>query len=372
MLGPRRIPPLQCPAPNTHSGISIVTSVGFSTLDSADYVEAVRKLRPDVVLGMGDAVIGQHLSQKRKEKMGDRTQAWVKEMVNGLNEVDKDAYMTAFFAPVLPLPEGQQAFYLMDLRDDFRDYLSGLVLYEADSVVSVPQNLSHLPRLCIQGPESPHKMLDDVAIGIDILTVPFIGAATDAGIALDFSFPPGKVLSEDGLLPLGIDTWAYENATNMSALRRDCTCFTCTNHHLAYVQHLLNAKEMLGWVLLQLHNHHVIDEFFAGIRHSLEQGSFHDEKLNFARIYEAQLPPKTGQGPRFALYRFLAKKKSCSPALRVRGYQFKSEGPGESRKNSVAYESLNDVKEKLEEAASVPLNANAQELEERGFAEKVT
>ena len=315
VVGPRRIPPLHCPAPNTHSGISIVTSVGFSTLEAADYVEAVQKLRPDIVLGLGDAVVGQPISQKRKEKMGDRTQAWVKAMVNGLNDTDEEAYRTAFFAPILPLPEGQQSFYLMDLRDDFRDYLSGLVLYEADSVISVPDNLSHLPRLCIEGPQSPHKILDDVAVGIDILTIPFIGAATDAGIALDFSFPPPKSSREDGLLPLGIDTWASENATNMSSLRRNCTCFTCTNHHLAYVQHLLNAKEMLGWVLLQLHNHHTVDEFFAGIRHSLKEGSFQAEKLNFARTHEQQLPAKTGQGPRSALYRFFADKQRVTYRL---------------------------------------------------------
>ena len=371
MLGPRRIPSLQCPAPNTHTGISIVTSVGFSSLGSADYVEAVQKLRPDIALGMGDVVAGQSLSQKRKEKMGDRTQAWVKEMVDRLNDADEEVHRTAFFAPILPLPEGQQSFYLMDLRDDLRDSLSGFVLYEADSVVSVPYNLCHLPRLCVEAPETPHKILHDVAIGIDIHTVPFIGAATDAGIALDFSFPPGQALKKKELLPLGIDTWASENATNVSSLRPNCTCYTCINHHLAYVQHLLNAKEMLGWVLLQLHNHHVMDEFFAGIRYSLKEGSFHHERLSFAETYEAQLPAKTGQGPRSAMYRFF-KKKSCLPAPRVRGYQFKSEGPGEARKNPIAYESLNDVNEKLEEAASVTLNANAQELEEHGFAEKVT
>lgn len=370
MLGPRRIPSLQCPTPNTNRGISIVTSVGFSTLESADYVKAVQKLRPDIVLGMGDVVVGQHLSQKRKERMGDRTQVWVKKMVDGLNDMDEGEFTAAFFAPILPLPEGQQSFYLMDLRDDLRDCLSGLVLYEADSLVSVPQNLYHLPRLCIGELDSPQKVLDDVATGIDILTVPFVGAATDAGIALDFSFPSGDALKTGELLPLGIDTWAPQNATKLSSLRRNCKCFTCTNHHRAYIHHLLNAKEMLGWVLLQLHNHHVMDGFFAGIRQSLKEGSFHVEKPKFSRIYEPQLPVTTGQGPRSAFYRFF-KEKSCSLVPRVRGYQFKSEGPGEARKNPSAYESLNDVKEKFEEAASVNIDANAEELEERGFAEKV-
>ena len=274
-------------------------------LESADYIEAVRKLRPDIVLGLGDAVVGQPLSQKRKEKMSDRTQAWVKEMVDSLKDENAGMSKTAFFAPILPLPEGQQSFYLMDLKDDFKEYLSGLVLYEADSTMSVPDTLSHLPRLCIDAPESPHKILDDVASGIDIFTIPFLGAATDAGIALDFTFPAPQPLKIGEHLPLGADLWASENAINMSSVRHNCPCYTCTNHHRAYVHHLLNAKEMLGWVLLQIHNYHVMDEFFSGIRRSIKEGSFPQEKLTFAKTYEAQLPARTGEGPRLATYRFL-------------------------------------------------------------------
>lgn len=55
----------------------------------------------------------------------------------------------------------------------------------------------------------------------------------------------------------------------------------------------------------------------------------------------------------------------------MRGYQFKSEGPGEARRNPVAYQSLDDRKEKLAEAASLGLDADAQGLQDRGFAEKI-
>lgn len=277
-------------------------------LESADYVEAVRKLRPDIVLGLGDVVVGGVPGQRRKEKMGDRTQLWVKEMVDGLNKFDGELCKPAFFAPILPLAKEQQLFYLQSLTDDLQEHLSGLLLYETDSIVSVPDNISDLPRLCIEQPDSPHKILHDVALGIDMLTIPFIGAATDAGIALDFSFPPVLSIKSGELLPLGVDMWAPENATNISSLRLNCNCYACTNHHCAFVQHLLSAKEMLGWVLLQLHNHHIMDEFFAGIRKSIIQGSFHHDKSAFTKIYEPQLPVKTGQGPRSAIYRFLRRR----------------------------------------------------------------
>ena len=64
---------------------------------------------------------------------------------------------------------------------------------------------------------------------------------------------------------------------------------------------------------------------------------------------------------------------------RVRGYQFKSSGPGEAKKNPSAYRSLDDAVEKLAEAEAEGegsvlgkgAGAGAGELEERGFAKKI-
>jgi queuine tRNA-ribosyltransferase accessory subunit len=55
----------------------------------------------------------------------------------------------------------------------------------------------------------------------------------------------------------------------------------------------------------------------------------------------------------------------------VRGYQFKSEGPGEPRKNALAYKTLDDAREKLAEGVTPSPNVEAQDLEDRGFAEKL-
>lgn len=55
---------------------------------------------------------------------------------------------------------------------------------------------------------------------------------------------------------------------------------------------------------------------------------------------------------------------------RVRGYQFKSEGKGEARKNPPAYRSLDDGKEKQAEAALPNPNVDAEDLEKQGFAKK--
>lgn len=322
-------------------------------LEYTDYAEAVQKLRPDIVLAMGDVLFGHKPGMKRKVVMGDRTLAWLKELISAMENEEDGTPRTALFAPILPIEAEQQNYYLGALQDELRDSVSGLVLYDAASVDAIPDNLRGLPRLSLGDATSPHKLLDAMALGMDAFTIPFITDATDAGVALDFSFPAQSNANFEGRLPLGIDMWSSTFANDISPLLTDCPCYTCTNHHKAFVQHLLNAKEMLGWVLLQLHNHHIIDEFFAGARDSIQSRSFEGDRVLFEKIYAAELPAKTGQGPR------------------VRGYQFRSEGKGGPRKNQIAYRPLDDGKEKLAEAALPSPDADAEHLEEQGFAEKV-
>lgn len=305
VLGPRRIPPLPCPASNSNTAISIATAVGFRALESKDYTEAVQKLKPDIVLGMGDVAPGSKASQRRLERMGDRTLAWTKELMDGINDEDLGSPATLIFAPILPIESNQQAFYLADLENELQRHLSGLVLHEMGSAVAVPESLNHLPRLLIGELGNPHRLLDAISLGIDLFVIPFVSAATDAGIALDFTFPPPMHLDDlKKSLHLGIDMWSPVHAIDLSPLKMDCQCYTCTNHHRAYLQHLLGAKEMLGWVLLQLHNHHIVNEFFTGVRRSILERTFNDNRKNFTTVYESELPAKTGQGPRYVLAPF--------------------------------------------------------------------
>ena len=277
-----------------------MTSVGFSMLESEDYVTAVQILRPDIAIGLADVVYGPKAGAKRQDRMGDRTMVWTNELIDGVNDEKTGSARTALFAPILPIGREQQLYYLEHLKDEWSENVSGLVLYEAASVATIPEGMEHLPRLSLSEPKSPHKLLDEIALGIDMFTIPFISAATDAGIALDFSFPPPlQPQQRSELLPLGVDMWLPSHATDVSPLRPGCACYACANHHRAYLQHLLSAKEMLGWVLLALHNHHVVDEFFSGVRASLHETSFSQTKASFHIVYEPDLPAKTGQGPRY-------------------------------------------------------------------------
>ncbi|KAI9828375.1 MAG: hypothetical protein M1832_002803 [Thelocarpon impressellum] len=357
VLGPRRIAAIPCPSPNTNAGISVLTSVGFSQLRAEDYAEAVQMLAPDIVVGMADVVHGQAPGNRRILKMEERTASWTEQMADAIaaqapstKTAGMDAVLpmdidgcpplrrSAFFAPVIPVSREEQKYYLYRLQEDMVGQLSGLAIYDSSSIAELHDGLLSLPRLGVGAPESPHRVLRDVSLGMDLFTLPFVGASTDAGIALDVTFPPpqnGDAVRDvsQTMKPMAIDMWEQSHAADLSPLRKGCGCYACTKHHRAYVQHLMVAKEMLGWVLLQIHNLQVMDDFFTGVRASISGGTFEEGRSAFELAYEEKLPEKTGEGPR------------------IRGYQFKTSGAGEAKKNAPAYRTLDDGRDNLADAA---------------------
>ena len=298
MLGPRRIPSTLNAARNKYTSLTICTSVGHRDLEISTYIESIGKLRPDAIIGAVDIDAGTvSAGSRRREKMTERSVAWIRGIQDGISKLKKDGVCSpALWAPILPLePELQQSY--LDHLEESSD-LGGVVVYENASLLHIPDSLKGLPRVSFSNPHSPHDILNQVVLGADLLALPFITAASEAGIAFTFELPARNPTSHQ--LPLGIDLWSPSHATDLSPLQSDCTCYACTSHHRAYIQHLLSAKEMLAWVLLQIHNHHVMDNFFQGVRASIAGSNFERDAQDFADAFEPTFPEFTGQGPRYA------------------------------------------------------------------------
>ncbi|KAF9691289.1 hypothetical protein EKO04_010588 [Ascochyta lentis] len=329
VLGPRRNPPIPSAIHSTNKELGVLTSVGFKALSSEYYAAAARKLQPDIVVGLADIPFGQdRVGIKRKDKMSDRTETWVRDIIAKKATLDKGEPSWGIFAPILPIDRDLQSWYLEHLVDDMADKISGVAIYDAYLLDDLPEELHRLPRLSFQAPASPQEILRQVGLGMDIFTVPFLTDATDAGIALDFTFPaPQKDTTSSSRQDLGLDMWSDTHATSVTPLSEGCQCYACTKHHRAYIQHLLAAKEMLGWVLIQIHNHAVLSFFFTGVRKSIDADTFDADVTAFERFYESALPEKTGQGPR------------------VRGYQFKAEEHAKpEKKNQRVFTKYDDAK----------------------------
>ena len=270
------MPAIPCPAQNTSSTVAVSTSVGFRRLEVEDYIEAVQELCPDIAISIADIITAEMASVKRIEKSADRSHAWLRDTLD--TQEDNATRLSATFASIPPIEKAQQSFYLADLSRDFKPQISGLTIYDPATINAIPKELSDLPRLCLNDPSSPHKILDAISLGVDLITVPFVTTFSEHGIAFSFTFCPSKELAGQ---PLGLDLWSTDHLTDLSSLSPGCKCYACTRHHRAYLHHLLQAKEMLAWSLLQVHNAAVMDAFFEGVRASIARNSFDEGRHGF-------------------------------------------------------------------------------------------
>ncbi len=327
VLAPRRHPAATEKMGNGKNHISIFTSNGFQSLSTGDYSTAVQTLAPDIAILMADFSYGSVTPQsKRAVRMAERTEDWIGAFFSSVTpETTLRARGVSVFAPTLPVPYPIQWQYLNYLSE-LRDNLAGLAVYDTAILPDLKDYpaLEPLPRLSLDTVSGPHQILHHIALGADVIIPPFVNDASEAGVALTFVFPPPAT---ERKLPLGMDLSNPEHRSSLAPLHESCPCYTCTTHHRAYVHHLLDAKEMLAWTLLQLHNYHVVSAFFAGVRASLRAGgqeAFREECRRFALAYDAELPAGGAVRPR------------------IRGYHSKSEG-GDERRNRPAWGGLDAV-----------------------------
>ncbi|NEO27854.1 MAG: tRNA-guanine transglycosylase, partial [Kamptonema sp. SIO4C4] len=76
------------------------------------------------------------------------------------------------------------------------------------------------------------------------------------------------------------ERWNLKNAPfreDYRPLDETCSCYCCQNFSRAYLNHLVKAKEMLGFILLSLHNINELIRFTQEIRHSILQGTFAED-----------------------------------------------------------------------------------------------
>ena len=73
-------------------------------------------------------------------------------------------------------------------------------------------------------------------------------------------------------------------------LQQGCSCYTCSNHSRAYLHHLVQSKELLAPVLLQMHNIHQMQSWFAVLRSAIAAGEFGQYAAWFRTTFHVPAP----------------------------------------------------------------------------------
>lgn len=69
-------------------------------------------------------------------------------------------------------------------------------------------------------------------------------------------------------------------------LDEQCNCPTCKNYTRAYLHHLFNAREILGYTLLSHHNIWYYQDLMRDIRKAINENRYHDFAENFLKTNE--------------------------------------------------------------------------------------
>lgn len=91
----------------------------------------------------------------------------------------------------------------------------------------------------------------------------------------------GSVYSPGGRYNIG----SAMNRRSYEPLADGCDCYTCGHYSRAYLHHVYKAREMICSTLLTIHNERFIVGLVDRIRHSIEDGSFDEFRLDFLRGY---------------------------------------------------------------------------------------
>ena len=136
---------------------------------------------------------------------------------------------------------------------------------------------TNVPRY-LMGVGSPDCLIEGVFRGIDMFDCVLATRVGRNGTALTSN---GKVVVRNG---------AYRE--DFTPLDEECDCYACKNYTKAYLRHMINVGEMMGGMMISLHNVTYLNNLMKQVRESILQDSFSEFREEFYR--------KTGKTyPRF-------------------------------------------------------------------------
>ena len=136
-----------------------------------------------------------------------------------------------------------------------------------------PKLPENMPRY-LMGVGSPDCLVEGVMRGIDMFDCVLATRIARNGTALTSK---GKVVVRNG---------KYKE--DFTPLDEKCDCYCCKNYTKAYLRHLINVDEMLGAMLLSLHNITFLHKLMRGLREAV----LSDSLPGFARDFYAEYGEK--------------------------------------------------------------------------------
>lgn len=248
----------------TDKGVQFASHIDgrMFTLTAQSAIETQNRLGADIIMCL-DECPPWPCDKKKLKKAVERTIKWAnqckeahrnkKQMLFGIVQGGTDTALREYCAKEL-------------VRIEFDGYaVGGLGLGEGheNMIKTLQATIPFLPeKRCryLMGIAKPQDIIASVACGVDIFDC--VLPTRNGRNAYAFT--------EEGPLRL-------RNSIHISdsrAIEKDCDCYCCRNFSRAALRHFFNSGEMLGPVLVSIHNIRFFQRLTAKIRVSIEDGGF--------------------------------------------------------------------------------------------------
>ena len=300
---------IQDPGEVTRSGyhnnnsISVWTSGNRELINPSIYMEAVKHIQPNILLALCDGDTEPGCSNKRISKSVSKSIDFLDSCMS-IREYDSTLSKIGVIAAVeggLNMKARTKSAKEVVARKVDGFLLDGFHCNGPDSgalqIASIKPVLAEIitllppekPRFYF-GSSPPSLVFHMVSEGVDIFDSSYPCTVTETESALIFpntrewsrkvAASPEVLEASPALTGVMESSLACtSNRFIFEPLVASCTCYTCRNFTRAYIHHLVMVKEMLGKVLLQLHNLHHYGLFFSSLQDAIKQDQVDDFKL---------------------------------------------------------------------------------------------
>jgi queuine/archaeosine tRNA-ribosyltransferase len=187
------------------------------------------------------------------------------------------------YGMILPTPcylanEKHSEEFCMQFRHSWKEKLDAFI-----------NSVDKIKLLALLGINSFTFLLEAIECGVTLFDNSMVDLVTDKGVALfvdlnelklgDGEYSKTRNEAFFDLNKLNGEILNSQWQTDTRPLSETCKCWTCQNHHRAYIHHLLCVNDMLARILLKEHNQFQFSKFFDDVRESISDGTFNQKKL---------------------------------------------------------------------------------------------
>ena len=237
-------------------------------------IQLQEALGADIIMAL-DECPAHDASLEKVQKAMKRTHRWAERCQRAQRRSDQALYAIVQ-GGTFPQLRRQSAEFLTSL--EFPGYaIGGLSLGEPKRVTlaMVEETVALLPEnkpRYLMGVGSPEDLLEGIARGIDIFD----------------SVLPTRI-ARNGALFTRRGRYNIRNAAYSQIdqpIDPDCDCYTCRTFSAAYLHHLFNCQELLGYRLATIHNLSFINKLMRKAREAILHGTFNSFRDGFLASYQ--------------------------------------------------------------------------------------